>query len=105
MTCAIAVLLPAALLAVSVKIVVAPGKTTLLPEEPTTPTPLSMVNDVAFNTLQLKVAELPRLILDGLAMKELITGKLPGVGGDGAPVTITCVVAVTLPAELEAVRV
>jgi hypothetical protein len=105
MTSVVAVLLSAALLAVSVKVVVAPGKTIVLPEEPTVPTPWSIVTDVAFDTLQLKVVELPRLILDGLAMKELITGKLPGVGGDGAPVTITCVVAVTLPAELEAVRV
>jgi hypothetical protein len=105
MTCAIAVLLPTALLAVSVKIVVAPGKTMLLPEEPTTPTPWSIVTDVAFDTLQLNVLEPPRLILDGLAMKELITGKLPGVGEGVAPETITWVVTVMLPAELEAVRV
>jgi hypothetical protein len=87
MTCAIAVLLPAALLAVSVKVVVAPGKTMLLPEEPTAPTPLSIVTDVAFDTFQLKMLEPPRLILDGLAMKELITGKPPGEGA--APETIT----------------
>jgi hypothetical protein len=65
---------------------------------------LSIVTDVAFDTFQLKVVELPRLILDGLAMKELITGRAAGTGG-GAPETITWVVAVTLPAELEAVRV
>jgi hypothetical protein len=65
---------------------------------------LSIVIDVAFDTFQLKVVELPRLILDGLAMKELITGSPVGVGG-GAPATITCVVAVTLPALLEAVSV
>jgi hypothetical protein len=87
MTCAIAVLLPAALLAVSVKVVVAPGKTMLLPEEPTAPTPLSIITDVAFDTFQLKMLEPPRLILDGLAMKELITGKPPGEGA--APETIT----------------
>jgi hypothetical protein len=91
------------LVAVSVKVVVTAGKTMLLPEEPTAPTPLSMVTDVAFDTLQLKVAEPPRLILDGLAVKELITGNPPGEGA--APETITWVVAVTLPAELEAVRV
>jgi hypothetical protein len=38
-------------------------------------------------------------------MKELITGKLPGVGEGVAPETITWVVTVMLPAELEAVRV
>jgi hypothetical protein len=87
MTSAVAVSLPAALLAVSVKVVVAPGKTMLLPEEPTAPTPLSIVTDVAFDTFQLKMLEPPRLILDGLAMKELITGKPPGEGA--APETIT----------------
>jgi hypothetical protein len=105
MTSVVAVSLPAALLAVSVKIVVTAGKTMLLPEEPTAPTPLSMVTDVAFDTLQPKVVEPPRLILDGLAMKELITGKPAGVGEGVAPETITWVVAVMLPAELEAVRV
>jgi hypothetical protein len=97
------VVLPAALLAVRVKVVVTAGKTTALPEEPTAPTPLSIVTDVAFDTFQLKVAEPPRLILDGLAVKELITGRV--AGGGVAAVTITCVVAVTLPAVLEAVRV
>jgi hypothetical protein len=103
MTSVVAVLLPAALLAVSVKVVVTAGKTMLLPAEPTAPTPWSMVTDVAFDTLQLKVVELPRLIVDGLAMKELITGKPASVGV--APETITWVVTVMLPAELEAVRV
>jgi hypothetical protein len=65
---------------------------------------LSIVTDVAFDTFQLKLVELPRLMLDGLAMKEFITGKPVGGGGE-APETRTCVVAVTLPAELEAVRV
>jgi hypothetical protein len=88
MTSAVAVSLPAALLAVRVKIVVAVGKTIVLPEEPTTPTPLSIVTAVVFDTFQLKLVEPPRLISDGLAMKELITGKLVGVGG-GAAVTIT----------------
>jgi hypothetical protein len=104
MTSVVAVSLPAALLAVRVKEVLADGKTMVLPEEPTTPTPLSIVIDVAFDTFQLKPDEPPRDILDGLAVKELITGKVAGVGGVAA-VTITWVVAVMLPAELEAVRV
>jgi hypothetical protein len=75
----------------------------MFPEEPTGPTLLSIVTDVAFETFQLKLAESPRLILDGLAVKELITGRV--AGGGVAPVTITSVVAVMLPAVLEAVRV
>jgi hypothetical protein len=84
-------------------LVLVAGETEVLPDEPTAPTPLSIVTDVAFDTLQLKVVEPPRLILDGLAMKELITGKPPGEGA--APETITWVVAVMLPAELDAVSV
>ena len=77
----------------------------VLPAEPTGPTPWLIDTDEAFDTFQLKLAESPRLIMDGLAVKELITGKPEAVGGDGAPETITCVEAVTLPAVLEAVRV
>ena len=73
----------------------------VLPEEPTVPTPWLIDTEVAFETFQLKLLEPPTVMLDGLAMKELITGKPVGV----APETITCVVAVTLPAELDAVRV
>jgi hypothetical protein len=74
----------------------------VLPVEPTLPTPWLIDTDVAFDTFQLKPAEPPRLMLDGLATNELITGNPEDVG---APETITWVVAVTLPAELEAVRV
>lgn len=72
--------------------VVTPGKTIELPEEPTVPTPLSMVIDVAFDTLQLKVDELPAVMLVGLAVKKLTTGvpAADGVDGtDGAPPTMT----------------
>jgi hypothetical protein len=58
----------------------------VFPEEPTGPTPLSIVTDVAFETFQLKLVEPPTVMLDGLAMKELITGS-PVDGG--APETIT----------------
>jgi hypothetical protein len=68
-TAADAVLLPATLLAVSTKVVLATGTIMVLPEEPTGPIPLSMVTDVAFVTFQLKVTELPRPMLDGLALK------------------------------------
>jgi hypothetical protein len=67
--------------------VVAAGETDVVPDEPTAPTPWSIVTDVAFDTFQLKVAELPAVILDGLAVKELTTGR--PAGGDGAPETIT----------------
>ena len=65
----VAVVVPAVLLAVRVKVVVALGKTIVLPEAPTAPTPWSMVTDVAFDTFQLKVTELPRTMLEGLAVK------------------------------------
>jgi hypothetical protein len=68
-------------------VVVAAGKTIVFPEEAKVPNPGSIVTDVAFDTLQLKVVEPPRLIVDGLAMKELITGKPAGAGV--APETIT----------------
>jgi hypothetical protein len=87
MTSAVAVSLPAALLAVRVKEVLAAGKTMVFPEEPTAPTPLSIVIDVAFDTFQLKLVELPRAILDGLAVKELITGKAAGAGAGAVTMT------------------
>jgi hypothetical protein len=83
--------------------VVAAGKTIVLPEEAKVPKPGSIVTDVALDTFQLKVAEPPAVILGGLAVKEFTNGRL--AGGGAAPVTITWVVAVVLPAELEAVRV
>jgi hypothetical protein len=64
-----------------------------------------MVTDVAFDTFQLKVAELPAVMLGGLAVKELTTGNPAGVGGDGASETMTWAVAVLLPAALVAVSV
>jgi hypothetical protein len=48
-----------------------------------------MVTDVAFDTFQLKVTELPAVMLGGLAMKELMTGRPVDAGVDGVPETIT----------------
>jgi hypothetical protein len=45
------------------------GETDTLPERPTTPTPWSIVTDVAFDTLQLNIVESPAYILEGLAVK------------------------------------
>jgi hypothetical protein len=45
------------------------GQTDVLPERPTAPTPWSILTDVAFDTFQLKVVELPAYIEDGLAVK------------------------------------
>jgi hypothetical protein len=64
-----------------------------------------MVTEVALDTFQLKVAELPVVIVPGLAVKESITGAPADGTGADAPVTITWVVAVTLPAGLMALRV
>jgi hypothetical protein len=69
--------------------VVAAGKTIVSPEEAKVPNPGSIVTDVAFDTFQLKVAELPAVIPGGLTVKELTTGRPAGVGGDGAPETMT----------------
>ena len=47
----------------------AAGDTVVVPIEPTRPTPGSIVTDIAFNTLQLKVVEPPADINGGLATK------------------------------------
>jgi hypothetical protein len=62
-----------------------------------------MVTDVTPVTLQLSVELPPALMLGGLAIKEMITGK-EGVGG-GAAATVTVTDLVTVPAALVAVRV
>jgi hypothetical protein len=65
--------------------------------------------ELTLDTLQLSVDEPPDEMLLGLAPNELITGipELDGglLGGKLEPEIITCVVAVVLPAELEAVSV
>ncbi|MEJ2739696.1 MAG: hypothetical protein P8105_07735, partial [Dehalococcoidia bacterium] len=69
-----------------------------LPEVDTPPTPGAIEQDVAPVVLQLSVVLPPALMLEGLAVKLLITG------GEAAPtVTVTCLV--TLPAALVAVNV
>jgi hypothetical protein len=50
-------------------LVLAAGDTGAVPTRPTEPTPGSMVTDVAFDTFQLKVVELPADIMGGLAVK------------------------------------
>jgi hypothetical protein len=80
------------------------GKTIVVPEEAKVPTPGLIVTEVAFDTFQLKVAGLPTVIPEGLAVKELTTGR--PADDDGAPETMTWAVAVVLlPAALVAVRV
>jgi hypothetical protein len=69
--------------------VVEVGETVLLPLAGTVPIPLSILTEVAPSMLQLKVAELPVVIVDGLTLKELITGE-PAID------IATCVIAVTL---------
>jgi hypothetical protein len=60
------------------------GETVTLPVEPTAPMPLSIVIDVALDTLQVRVVEPPNMILVELAVKEFITGRVPVAGGGGA---------------------
>ena len=84
---------------------VAAGATSVVPEEAKVPTAGLIATDVAFDTFQLKVAELPAVMLGGLAVKELITGRPAGSDVVGVSETITCVVAATLPTSLAASRV
>ena len=69
-----------------------------------------METAVAPETFQLSVELPPAVMLAGLAVKELITGREGGGGaaggeGGGAAATVTLAVLVTLPAALLAVRV
>jgi hypothetical protein len=92
------VTLPVALVAVSVKVVVAYSVPVALPEEETAPTLGVIEQDVAPVVLQLNVVLPPALILEGLAVKLFITG-----GEAAETVTVACLV--TLPTELVAVNV
>jgi hypothetical protein len=77
-------------------VVVAAGVTDTLPVEPTLPIPVIEIDD-ALETFQLSVED-PTIRLGGVAVKELITGR---------PIivyTATCVVAVTDPSALVAVK-
>ena len=65
----------------------------------TVPTPLSMLSDVAPDTVQPSVLLWPTVMVEGVAM------KLEMVGGCGAGFTVTVAVAVTLPTAFVAVRV
>jgi hypothetical protein len=100
-TCAVAVTEPAALVAVSVYVVVAFGLTLVEPlPDAEAKEPGEMVILVAPDVLQLSVLLEPEVMLEGLAMKELIVGLL------GLLVfTVTVAVEVTEPDELVAVSV
>jgi hypothetical protein len=102
-TTAVAVALPDALVAVSTYVVVVDGETVVLPELVRLPNPWSMVTDVAFDTLQLRVDEPPAEMVAGAALKELIVGT---PAGEGVPDTTTCTVTdAVLPAALVATSV
>ncbi len=85
-----------------------PGDTVADPLAATLPIPGWIFTELTLDTLQLSVDELPDEMLLGLAPNELITGMPEldgGVLGKLEPEIITCVVAVVLPEELEAVSV
>ena len=69
-----AVLLPVALEAVKVKVVVLPGATDIELRPETLPTPLSMLMVVAPETFQVSVADCLALTVDGVAKKDEIMG-------------------------------
>jgi len=98
-TCAVAVVEPAALVAVSVKVVVADG---LKLVEPLVlvevKLPGVMAIDVAPVVAQLRVLLEPDVMLEGLAANEVIVGLL-------VELTVTVSVEVVEPEELVAVRV
>ena len=58
---------------------VAAGETKVLPVEPTPPTPWFILTAAALETLHVSVEEPPGVILPGVALKRLITGR-PGEG-------------------------
>jgi hypothetical protein len=67
-------MLPLDPFAVRIYVVVLPGLTEIEPDVPTEPTPLSIDMEVAFNTDQLKVVELPAVMVVGDAEKLEIFG-------------------------------
>src|SRR4051812_12272846 len=69
--------------------------------------PLSMVREVAPLALQESTAACPDAIVEGLALKNAITGTLgPGDGGGGAgTLTVIVTLAVTVPPPFDAVSV
>ena len=56
------------------------GEIGAFPTKPTLPIPWSIVTEVALDTLQLSVAVLPLVIAGGLALNEIMLGKLAGLG-------------------------
>ncbi len=96
-TVAVEVVGPPALVAVNVYVVVTTGVTTMLVPV-TVPIPLSTETVVAPVTDQASVEEPPRAMVEGVAVKEAITGT-------GSSVTSTVAVAVTGPEAFVAVNV
>jgi hypothetical protein len=83
-----------------------PGDTDLDPLVATSPIPGWMFTEVALATLQLKVDEAPDVMLVGDALNVVIVGIAVAAGGVAlVPDTNTCVVALLLPEEFEAVKV
>jgi len=76
-TVTFAELVPAALIAVSVYVVVIAGITVLVPFVATDPTPRSIITAVAPETFQLRTTCPPSLTDTGLAVNKVIAGK-PG---------------------------
>jgi hypothetical protein len=104
LTTVVAVVLPSALVAVSIYAVVAVGETVAFAVAATLPSPWLRDTNVASCTIQLNTADWPGDMVDGLALKELITGAL--ADGEGAPDTTTCTVATSvLPAAFDATSV
>jgi len=86
-TVTLAVFVPAAFVAVTVYIVVTSGDTACDPVSVTVPIPWSMLTEVAFAELQLKVAESPAVMDVGCAVM-LTAGTFP---------TVTVTLAVVVP--------
>gem|GEM_PF-2854296 len=95
------VTVPVVLVADRVKMVVEAGLAGVLPEAGREPIPGDMLTDVTPVTFQLRLEFPPGMMLEGLAVKERITGNEDG--GAAATVTVTC--WVTVPVVLVADRV
>src|SRR5438309_7111575 len=90
MTVTVALTAPNVLLAVKMNVVDWAGDTDREVAALTSPTPLSMVTEVAPDALHLSTAVCPAVIEEGDAVKDVIDGACPGGGTGEESCQLTC---------------